>query len=42
MSHLPFYKAGFLLYPRPMDLQVGYLRNEISLEGVGGVFEQIM
>jgi hypothetical protein len=42
ISHLPFYRAGFLSFPRPMDLQVGYLNPDISLDGVAGVFEQII
>jgi hypothetical protein len=42
ISHFPFYRAGFLPYPRPMDLQVGILNQSISLYGAKGAFEQIM
>jgi hypothetical protein len=42
ISHFPFYLAGFLPYPRPMDLQVGILDPAISIQGASGVFEQIM
>jgi hypothetical protein len=42
MSYLPFYRVGFFPFPRPMNLQVGYLNQEISLEGALGVFDQII
>ena len=42
ISHLPFCQAGFFPYPRLMNLQVGILNPAISLQGVSGVFEQIM
>jgi hypothetical protein len=42
ISYLPFYKAGFLSFPRPLDLQVGILNQAISLQGAKGAFEQII
>jgi hypothetical protein len=42
LSHLPFFRAGFIPFPRPMSLQAWYLKEGISLEGVSGVCEQIL
>jgi hypothetical protein len=42
VSYLPFYRAGFFPYPRPMDLQVGILDRSISIQGALGVFEQVL
>jgi hypothetical protein len=42
ISHFAFFRTGFFPYSRPMDLQVGILNPSISLQGVKGVFEQMM